>query len=335
MTRPRIAVLGAGNWGRNHVRTLSSMPSVTLSAVCDPDPARRREVESAYSGVMVTEGVEDALRNADAVVIAAPANLHASLAAQVIDRGLPVLIEKPMTLTVADAEAIVAKAETAGVPVVVGHVLLFHPVIERLRELIAAGELGDVYYLYGRRVNLGRVRPDENALWSFGPHDVSITMELLGERPVRVAAHGRAFLQPDIEDVVFFTMEFASGILAQIQMSWLDPHKERQLTVVGSRRMVVFDDMQAREKLTIFDRGIDRPPEYGSYGESLAIREGDILIPRVANTEPLRAELSHFVDVVRDGVTPRVSAHDGLQVVRVLAAASSSLKSGGPLVSLT
>jgi predicted dehydrogenase len=150
-----------------------------------------------------------------------------------------------------------------------------------------------------------------------------------------VAAHGRAFLQPDIEDVVFFTMEFASGILAQIQMSWLDPHKERQLTVVGSRRMVVFDDMQAREKLTIFDRGIDRPPEYGSYGESLAIREGDILIPRVANTEPLRAELSHFVDVVRDGVTPRVSAHDGLQVVRVLAAASSSLKSGGPLVSLT
>lgn len=335
MTVPRVAVLGAGNWGRNHVRTLSGMPGVTLAAVCDPEPSRREETQRLHPGVTVTDDVDAALSQADAVVIAAPATVHVALAKRVIDRGLPVLIEKPMALTVADAEALVDHAERTGVPVVVGHVLLFHPAIERLRDLIAGGELGEVYYLYGRRVNLGRVRPDENALWSFGPHDVSITMHILGERPVRVAAHGRAFLQPGIEDIVFFTMEFESGILAQIQMSWLDPHKERELTVVGSRRMVVFDDMRTREKLTIFDRGIDRPPEYGSYGESLAIREGDILIPRVPNAEPLRAELSHFVDVIQGRAAPRVTARDGLDVVRVLAAASDSLKRGGPFVSLT
>jgi predicted dehydrogenase len=215
------------------------------------------------------------------------------------------------------------------VPVLAGHLLVYHPAVDRLRELVQTGELGKVFYLYGLRVNLGQVRKDENALWSFGPHDVSVALYLLGEQPVRVAAHGKSYLQPAIEDVVFLTMEFGSGVLAHVQLSWLDPHKERKLTVVGAKKMVVFDDMEPREKLRIYDKGVDRPPEYGSFGESLAIREGDIFIPRIPTVEPLAAELAHFVRVAQGREAPRASADDGVRVVRVLEAASRSLARGG------
>jgi predicted dehydrogenase len=218
--------------------------------------------------------------------------------------------------------------------VLVGHLLLFHPVVERLRTMVRSGELGTLYYLYSQRVNLGQIRPDENALWSFGPHDVSVALDLLGKSPVRVSAQGRSYLQAGIEDVVFLTMQFESGVIAHAQMSWLDPHKERRLTVVGSRKMVVFDDMQAREKLKIYDKGVDRPPEYGSFGESLAIREGDVYMPKVSNAEPLATELRHFVAVARRTVEPLVSAASGLEVVRVLAAASESLADGGRVVDI-
>jgi len=218
--------------------------------------------------------------------------------------------------------------------VAAGHLLVFHPAVERLRALVRAGDLGKIFYLYGLRVNLGQVRADENALWSFGPHDVSMALYLLDDQPTRVAAQGRSYLQPGVEDVVFLTMEFASGILAHVQLSWLDPHKERKLTVVGAKKMVVFDDMEPREKLRIYDKGVDRPPEYGSYGESLAIREGDIFIPKIPNIEPLAAELGHFVRVARGAETPRADAADGVRVVRVLEAATRSLAAGGTPVNL-
>src|SRR5258705_9318411 len=184
--------------------------------------------------------------------------------------------------------------------------------------MVQKGELGKVFYLYSLRVNLGQVREDENAVWGVGPHDVSVALHLLGETPVRVAAQGKSYLQPKIEDVVFLTMEFASGVLAHVQMSWLDPHKERKLTVVGAKKMVVFDDMEPREKLRVYDKGVDRPPEYGSFGESLAIREGDIFIPRIPAVEPLAAELAHFVRAAPSRETPRVIAEDGVPVFRVL-----------------
>src|SRR3989449_10506212 len=193
---------------------------------------------------------------------------------------------------------------------------------------------GAGYCLYGLRVNRGQVRADENALWSFGPHDVSVALYLLAEAPTRVAAQGRSYLQPKVEDVVFLTMEFASGTLAHVQLSWLDPHKERKLTIVGSKQMAVFDDMEPREKLRLYDKGIDRPPEYASYGESLTIREGDIFIPRIPNIEPLAAELGHFVRVARGAARPRAGAADGGRVVRVLEAASRSIAAGGTPVSL-
>ena len=223
------------------------------------------------------------------MVVASTARTHAALALQAMRAGKPVLVEKPFALSVADAEAVAAEAARPGVPVLVGHLLEFHPVVDRLRSLIVTGALGEVYYLYSQRVNLGQVRPDENALWSFGPHDISVALYLLGEAPVTVTAQGHAYLQPGIEDVVFLVMTFRSGVVAHAQLSWLDPHKERRLTVVGSRQMAVFDDMAPREKLRIYDKGVDRPPDYGSYGESLAVREGDIWIPKLPNAEPLAA----------------------------------------------
>ena len=194
--------------------------------------------------------------------------------------------------------------------------------------------LGKLFYLYAQRVNLGQIRPDENALWSFGPHDVSVALFLLGEAPDTVTAQGHSYLQQGIEDIVFLHMTFRSGVMAHVQMSWLDPHKERRLTVVGSKQMAVFDDMASREKLRIYDKGVDRPPEYRSYGESLTIREGDIFIPRLPNTEPLSAQLQHFIRVARGEEAPRADAKDGVRAVRVLEAASRSLAQAGAPISV-
>jgi predicted dehydrogenase len=305
------------------------LPEAELAAVCDSDPQVRERVARQYPAVLVTGDLGALLGAVDAVIVASPAATHASIARQVVDAGKPVLVEKPFALKVEDAVAVARLGVERKVPILAGHLLVYHPAVERLRELVQSGDLGKVFYLYGLRVNLGQVRKDENALWSFGPHDVSMALYLLGEQPVRVAAQGKSYLQPAIEDVVFLTMEFASGVLAHVQLSWLDPHKERKLTVVGAKKMVVFDDMEPREKLRIYDKGVDRPPEYGSFGESLAIREGDIFIPRIPTVEPLAAELAHFVRAAQGREAPRASADDGVRVVRVLEAASRSLARGG------
>src|SRR3989441_3092279 len=324
-----MGVIGAGAWGKNHVRTAATLPEAELVAVCDADPKTRERIGRQYPAVHVTADVADLLSRVDAVIVAAPAATHAQLALRCVEAGKPCLVEKPFALSTRDAEAVARAAAERKVPVLAGHLLVFHPAVERLRALVQGGELGRVYYLYGLRVNLGQVRADENALWSFGPHDVSVALYLLAEAPTRVAAQGRSYLQPKVEDVVFLTMEFASGVLAHVQLSWLDPHKERKLTVVGAKKMVVFDDMEPREKLRIYDKGVDRPPEYGSFGESLAIREGDIFIPRLPAVEPLAAELAHFVRAAQGRESPRATAEDGVRVVRVLEAASRSLARGG------
>jgi predicted dehydrogenase len=329
MSRLKVGVIGAGAWGRNHVRTLASLPGAELTAVCDSSAATREKLSRQYPSALITDSVDTLLSKVEAVVVATPAITHADVARQAIAAGIPVLVEKPFALSVRDAEDVAERAAKAGVPLMVGHLLEYHSVVEKLRAMVAEGSFGQVYYLYGTRVNLGQVRPDENALWSFGPHDVSVALFVLGEAPVTVTAVGKSYLQKGIEDVVFLTMEFGSGTLAHVQLSWLDPHKERKLTVVGSKQMAVFDDMEPREKLRLYDKGVDRPPDYGSFGESLQIREGDIFIPRLPNTEPLNAELSHFVKVARREIEARSDAADGVRVVRVLEAATESLKRHG------
>jgi predicted dehydrogenase len=333
MSRLKVGVIGAGAWGKNHVRTLASLPETSLAAVCEVDPGIRDRLTKQYPGTLVTDSVSALLERVEAVVIASSARTHAELGRKAVEAGIPALVEKPFALTVADAEGLADLAARRGIPVLAGHLLEYHPVVEQLRRLVIERALGDLYYLYSQRVNLGQVRPDENALWSFGPHDVSVALFLLGDLPCTVAAQGHSYLQPGIEDVVFLTLTFASGVVAHAQMSWLDPHKERRLTVVGSKQMAVFDDMQPREKLRIYDKGVERP-EYRSWGESLAVREGDIYIPRISNAEPLAAQLRHFAQVVRGEAKPRADAADGVRVIRVLDAASRSLAAGGTPVRL-
>jgi predicted dehydrogenase len=310
------------------------MAGVELAAVCDLAAPVRDRVAKTYPAILVTDSVASLIERVDAVVVASTARTHAEIGLRTIRAGKPVLIEKPFALTAADAELVATESDRHRVPALVGHLLEFHPVVDRLRAMVADGSLGQLFYLYSQRVNLGQIRPDENALWSFGPHDVSMALYLMGESPVSVSAQGHSYLQRGIEDVVFLAMRFTSGVVAHAHLSWLDPHKERRLTVVGSRQMAVFDDMAPREKLRIYDKGVDRPPEYRSYGESLAVREGDIWIPKVPLDEPLALELAHFVKVARGEPATRADAWDGVRVVRVLEAATRSLRQGGAPVSV-
>ncbi|HEY4100308.1 MAG TPA: Gfo/Idh/MocA family oxidoreductase [Gemmatimonadales bacterium] len=329
MSRLKVGVIGAGAWGKNHVRTLAGMADVELAAVCDANPSTRSKLTAQYPDTLITDQPSELFKQVEAVVIAAPAPAHAPLALEAVAAGIPALVEKPFALSVRDAEAMAEAAEKKKVPLLVGHLLVHHPIIALLQKKLTDGSLGTPYYLYSQRVNLGQVRPDENALWSLGPHDVSIALHLLGEAPTHVAAHGHAYLQPGIEDVVFLIMTFASGVVAHAQLSWLDPHKERKLTVVGSKQMAVFDDMAPREKLRIYDKGVDRKEAFISAAESLTLREGDISIPRIPGGEPLPIELAHFVRVARGAAPERTDASDGVRVVRVLEAASKSLAAGG------
>jgi predicted dehydrogenase len=258
----------------------------------------------------------------DAVVLATPVPTHAELATAVAQAGKHCFVEKPLAVTVADAERAVAAAEAAGTVLMVGHLLEYHPAVARLKALIDADELGDLYYVYGNRLNLGKLRADENALWSLGAHDVSVALYLIGSEPVECIAHGESFVRDGVQDVVFCYLRFASGIVAHLHLSWLDPHKERRLTVVGSRRMATFDDMVIEGKLTVYDKGFDE--DIRSWGEYIT-RSGDTFSPHIANDEPLRQECEHFIESLRTGATPRSDGRSGLRVVRVLEALQRSL----------
>jgi predicted dehydrogenase len=268
------------------------------------------------------------------VVIATNAAHHHAHAVAALRAGKHVLVEKPMAVSVAEAEAMVSEAEQRGRRLMVGHLMLFHPAVDRLRQLIESGELGRVYYMYAARVNLGRIRRDENALWSFAPHDLGIILELVQAMPAEVWARGECYLQPGVEDVVFLNLRFPDRTMAQIQLSWLDPHKERRLTVVGSRKMVVFDDTHPSEKLRIYDKGFQQAPEFSSFGEYLSIRDGDIHIPHLDLVEPLTAQCRHFLSRLREGGPLRTDGRQGLEVVRILAAAERSMRQGGVPVRL-
>jgi predicted dehydrogenase len=231
-------------------------------------------------------------------------------------------VEKPLAQSVLDAERAVAAAERSGRLLMVGHLLEYHPGVTKLKELADSGELGELYYIYGNRLNLGQLRADENALWSLGAHDVSVILSLVGEEPVEVVAHGESYVRPGVQDVVFAFLRFPSGLSAHLHLSWLDPHKERRFTVVGSRRMATFDDMALEGKVTIYDKGFDENAQ--GYGEYIT-RSGDIFSPRLPASEPLRLECQHFVDSILAGTTPRSDGRSGLRVVRVLEALQNSL----------
>ena len=320
----QVGVVGLGYWGPNLARNFDALPGCKLSWCCDGRPAARERFETTFPGARFTERLEDLLADPslDAVVVATPVPTHSELAVRVLEAGKHCFVEKPIALTVAEAERVLAAQRASGRVLMVGHLLEYHPGVRQLKQIVDTGELGDVHYIYSNRLNLGKLRTDENALWSLGAHDVSVLLHLAGEEPYELAAHGECYVQPGIEDVVFCFMRFPSGLSAHMQLSWLDPHKERRFTVVGSKRMATFDDMELERKLTIYDKGFDG--KTGSWGEYIT-RSGNIYSPRVTNAEPLRLECEHFLECVRSGATPLSDGNSGLRVVRVLEGLQSEL----------
>jgi predicted dehydrogenase len=322
----RIGVVGLGYWGPNLARNFSAIPGCELAWCCDASEERRSLAVRQFPGVRVAADIDELLEDEtlDAIALATPVPTHAALAVRVLEAGKHCFVEKPLAQSVADAEQAVAAAEASGRLLMVGHLLEYHPGVNALRQLLDDGELGDrVYYIYGNRLNLGKLRADENALWSLGAHDVSVVLHLAREEPIEAVAHGSSYVREGVEDVVFCFLRFPSGLTAHLHLSWLDPHKERRFTVVGSHRMATFDDMAVEGKLTVYDKGFDEDTR--GYGEYIT-RAGGSYSPRIPNAEPLRIECEHFIECIRTGSTPRSDGASGLRVVGVLERLQRSLE---------
>ena len=319
----RIGLAGLGYWGPNLARNFDDLAE--LAWLCEVSPELRERFTSRYPSARVTSDFAEMLADPglDAVVVATPVPTHYALARQALEAGKHAFVEKPPAMRAAEMEDLCAVAAERDLVLMPGHLLLYHPGVKKVKQLIDAGELGDVLCVYGNRQNLGKIRTDENALWSLGVHDLSVILYLLEEEPSELWAHGNAFLNPGVEDVVFCYLRFPSGKIAHMHLSWLDPHKMRRITVVGTEKMVVFDDMELERKVTIYEKAPEQP--LGTYGE-WRTRTGDIFSPKVANDEPLRLECRHFLDLVAAGPGDHREARDGLAVVRTLELLQQSLE---------
>ena len=313
------------------------IPSTESPPTGRPSTATRSTMAALYPSVPVVADLRVVLDDPSvaAIVVATQAPFHFEVAEAALRAGRDVFVEKPLCLAADEAETLCALAEQGGRILMVGHLLLYHPAVERLKALVDEGELGNILYVYAQRVNLGVVRSNENAWWSLAPHDISVANYLLGSSPEAVSATGSSYLQPErgIEDVVFATLHYPGGRMAHVHVSWLDPHKTRKLTVVGDRKMAVFDDTSADQKLAVFDKGVE-PPATLSYEEGVRIRTGDILIPALKMAEPLRRECIAFLEAVRSRKAPVADGHSGLHVVRTLEGGAASLAQGGARIDL-
>jgi predicted dehydrogenase len=334
-----VALVGLGYWGPNLARNLVVARGGRLHTLCDARPEQLSRFSGQYPSAATSSDIATVLSDSevDAVVLATPIEAHYALARLALEAGKHVFVEKPLAATAAECESLIAIADERHLTLMVGHVFIYNSAVRKVREYIRSGELGKILYIYSQRLNLGQVRHDANALWNFGPHDLSIIGYWLDGDPVHVVARGFDYLQPGIEDVVFMTLDYPHGVGANVHLSWLDPAKVRRMTVVGSEKMVVYDDVSPDAKIMLFDKGVTksrrtdgtRSPSLGSYetfGEfQLLLRAGDVLIPKIDFVEPLRLEMQHFVDCVQTGATPETDGRAGLRVVRALEAAQASL----------
>src|SRR5436190_1096900 len=319
----RLAQVGLGQWGKNLARNFADLSE--LAWLCDVDDGRHAELAQRYPQARLTAKLDDVLADGsvEAVVVATPVPTHYELAKRALEAGKHVFVEKPPAMRAAEMEELCELAEERDLVLMPGHLLLYHPGVEKLKQLVDSGELGDVLCVYGNRQNLGTIRLHENALWSLGVHDLSVLLYLIDEEPSELWAHGNAFLNPGVEDVVFCYLRFPSGKIAHMHLSWLDPHKIRRITVVGRDKMVVFDDMELERKLTVYDEAPEQPTT--TYGE-WRTRTGDIYSPKIPNAEPLRLECEHFLSRVRGEGDRHRAARDGLVVVRALEQLQASLE---------
>ncbi|MBI4821360.1 MAG: Gfo/Idh/MocA family oxidoreductase [Deltaproteobacteria bacterium] len=328
----RLAVVGAGYWGPNLVRNLLTIPDVSV-IVCERDPKRLLQVKERFPSVEVTSDYDAVLGDTSiaGVLLATPISTHGPLGVRALGAGKHLFVEKPLAGSVSDAEALVTEAERRGRVLMVGHTFEYSPPIVKIRDVIERGELGPIYFISMTRVNLGLHQRDASVIWDLAPHDFSILFHWLQEGPKRVTAIGRACVQPGIPDVAFVSLEFPSGVVANVEVAWLAPSKIRKTTIVGQKKMLAYDDTQNIEAVKIYDQGVDfRDPEtFGEY--QLSYRTGDIVSPRISGAEPLKVEMSHFVECIQGNKTPRSDGRSGLRVVRALEAAERSLRSRAPV----
>jgi len=337
-----VGIVGAGYWGPNLVRSFAETPGCEVRYVCDLRQDLLAKIAKRFHQVKVTTRFDDLLNDpeVDGVVIATPAATHADMAARALNAGKHVLVEKPLAHEVEAGENLVRLAETQNRILMVGHTFEFNPAVRKLKDIIRDPTFGDVVYLYSRRVNLGVLRHDVNALWNLAPHDVSIILYLFEEYPRAVIAHGLAHIRKGVEDVAFMYLEFPSGKIAHVHVSWLDPSKVRNMTVIGSRRMAVYDDLDSEARLKIYDHGFEIEPITSGIDHSdpasyrFRARAGDIICPNIAWKEPLSVECQHFIEVIRSGGVSLTDGENGLRVVRVLDAATLSMRQQGKRVEI-
>jgi predicted dehydrogenase len=336
--RVGVAILGCGYWGINYVRVFNEVPDARVVVVCDQRAERLQEVQQRFPDVIVTTEIAKALQQdgVDAAIICTEAKTHYEVAHRCLTAGKHTLVEKPVTTSAAEAAALAGLAESTGLVLMVGHTFLYNPGVQKVKDYIDQGQLGRIYYLYARRTNMGPIRSDVNALWDLAPHDVSIFNYLLDSVPEWVSAVGAKVLRNCREDVGFISLGYRDGIIGHIHVSWAEPNKVREVVVVGSDKRIVFDDLDALERVRVFDKGITpvaaEAPSYGEY--HLLMRDGDIISPRVEVSEPLRNQCNHFLECMKRNRRPLTSAWEGRDVVRVMEAIDRSIERQGAPVEL-
>lgn len=332
-----VGVIGCGYWGPNLARNFRSLPDCTLKVLCDLSEDRLRHMRSLYPEVGTTTRMEDLLedKELDAVVIATAVRFHHRMGKAALLAGKHVMIEKPLAASSAECEELISIAKEKGLILMVGHTFLYSPAVRKIKEIVDKGDIGDIRYICARRLNLGLFQKDINVAWDLAPHDISIINYIFGEEAVSMNCRGTAHITPGIEDVTAMMLHFRNERSAIIHSSWLDPRKVREMTIVGSKRMIVYDDVAQQEKIKIFDARVERPPHYDTFAEfHYAYHYGDIYSPYLKNEEPLKTECSHFLDCIRTGKTPISSGQNGLAVVRILEASSASIKRDGSPIAL-
>jgi len=330
-----VAVVGLGYWGPNWVRNLQSSGRCDAVVACDLDTARRRYLERLYPAVRTYERIDPILadRAIEAIVIATPVHTHWELARRCLEATKSVLVEKPMASSSRQCADLIEMAEGRGLVLMAGHTFEYSASVAKMCDVVSSGELGEIFYISSTRTNLGLIQQDINVVWDLAPHDLSIILAVAGRAPESVNCQGRSHYNPGIEDVALLTMNFSGNLIAFVQVSWLDPNKIRRITVVGSRKMLIYDDIAYQEPIRIYDKGVSVLPYYDTFGEfHFSYRYGDILAPRVAETEPLKTETEHFIDCVANKRRPRTDGLSGLRVVSVLESADASLRRNGALV---
>jgi len=332
-----IAVVGYGYWGPNLVRNFSALPGVTIRAVCDKSKERLAHLGKLTPGIERTTDFSRILEDPsiDIVAIATPVSTHFPLAIECLKKGKHVFVEKPLAKSSDECTQMIRMAEERSLTLMVGHTFIYTQTVRKIKEIVDSGDIGKVMYISARRLNLGLFNKDINVAWDLAPHDISIILYILGKEPTSVNCQGKAHISQNVEDVTNISLTFPNGVLAMIQSSWIDPKKVREITIIGTKKMIVYDDTEPLEKIKIYDKRVQAPPHYDTFGEfQYSYHYGDILSPYVREVEPLKIECQHFLDCVDNSKRPNSSGYDGLTVVRILEGATASLKQGGGTVPL-